>query len=64
MAAAGGTFVVVGDDATVLVIDGDGRPIQPDSGVDGVFYGAELLADRTVLAVGDDGTILEGQPRA
>lgn len=64
VAATDGTFVVVGDDATVFVIDGDGRPIQPDPGVDAVFYGAELLADRTVLAVGEDGTILEGRPRA
>ncbi|GAB7095272.1 hypothetical protein JCM30237_24250 [Halolamina litorea] len=45
-------------------IDREGKSIRPGLDLDVLFYGTELLVDRTVLAVGGDGTIVEGRPGA
>lgn len=56
-------IVSVGDGGSVLVITEDGRAVRSSAGTGKTFYGAEVMADGTVIAAGAAGTIAEGVPR-
>lgn len=60
IAASGGTFAAVGRDGALVVVGPDGEVARPDPCPGVTLYGAEIMADGTVLAVGSGGTIVEG----
>jgi len=59
--AVGETFVVVGDDGYVAVVDESGQ-LSEHTPAEARFYSGDLMDDGTILAVGTDGTIVEGSP--
>lgn len=61
--AQGETIVGVGGGGDVLVIDEDGRATRESTGLGKSFHGAEVMDDGAILAVGSDGTIVEGTPK-
>jgi len=62
LAAAGESYVAVGQDGAIAVLEGTGGVTYPDPEPGVTFYAAELLDDGTVLALGSEGRIVEGRP--
>lgn len=62
LAATGEVFVIAGCDGCVIPIMADVEASHPDPGPGVTYYGAEILDDGTVVAVGSSGTIVEGAP--
>jgi len=62
LAAAGESYVAVGRDGAIAVLEETGGVSYPDPEPGVTFYAAALLEDGTVLALGSEGRIVEGQP--
>jgi len=62
LAVRGKTFVAVGQDGRVAQLDASGGVTYPDPAPGVSLYGADVLGDETIVAVGSSGTILEGTP--
>ena len=58
----GRTIVVVGDGGQLRVSEAGGNFRAQELGIEKTLHGAEVMDDGTVVAVGDDGTIVEGIP--
>ena len=56
------TIAVVGDAGEIRISENGGNFEPAEVGVEATLYGAEVMDDGTVIAVGDDGTIVEGCP--
>ena len=58
----GDTVVVVGEGGELRLSEGGGGFREVAVGTDATLYGAEVMANGTVIAVGENGTIVEGVP--
>ena len=58
----GRTIVVVGGGGQIRVSEGGGNFESEELATDRTLYGAEVMDDGTIIAVGDDGVIVEGLP--
>ncbi|GAB7092931.1 hypothetical protein JCM30237_00830 [Halolamina litorea] len=56
------TIAVVGDGGQLRVSENGGNFRHADIEAEATLYGAEVMDDGTIIAVGDDGTIVEGCP--
>lgn len=63
LAARGETFVAVGRDGGIAVVDAEGNARYPDPAPGVTFYGAERTAEGELVLVGSEGTILSGTPK-
>lgn len=63
IAAAGEVFLIAGCDGCIVPITTDDEANHADPGPGVTNYGAEIMDDGTVIAVGSSGTITEGTPR-
>lgn len=61
--ARGERIVAVGDGGDVLVLTEDGHALRESTGTKKTLYGAEVMDDGTIVAVGSSGAIVEGAPR-
>lgn len=61
--AAGGDIAVAGGGGALLTICADGAVVEETPGTNKTFYGAELLADGSLIAVGASGVVAEGTTR-
>lgn len=58
----GHTIVVVGDGGQLRISEAGGNFQAEELGIDTALHGAEVMDGGAVIAVGDDGTIVEGIP--
>jgi hypothetical protein len=56
------TIAVVGDGGELRISEEGGNFAPVESDLDETLYGAEVMDDGTIVAVGDDGIIVEGVP--
>lgn len=61
LAAENDVFVIAGCDGCLVPITADGDAEHVDPGPSVTYYGADVLENGTIIAVGSSGTIAEGQ---
>lgn len=62
LAVRGKTFVAVGRDGRIALLDVSGGVTYPDPAPGVSLYGADVLDDDTIVVAGSGGKILEGSP--